>query len=394
MFTFKKSLQTELNSIFVKGQSCTKSAFCQARKKIKISFFEDLFTKTVSSFYTYQKPTTFKKYRLWACDTTVQILPDNEQTRQIGIHKNQFKEVASVKISAYFDVFSKMISQAQLFDKRTADLLCCLQNQVKNIPKDVISIYDRGYGSQIVPFFHNLYESKYVIRLKTDFSKIVKAFIQSPDDDLIVTEPLSERTYKRLEYFGIRKSKMDKISYRLVKVILNTGEIEILMTNLDHTFSIHDLSELYRLRWSIETCFGGIKNHQMLGIFSGYSQTAVKQDLWCNLIFYNLHTISSIEAEIKVKAISQKRKMKPFKNKKKKNQGYQLNRNVGTNILRMYLPDLFQCHESQLDRLLIEMQMYYLISVEIVKESYKKRKRKMIRQNDRHHTEMNYKRGF
>lgn len=218
--------------------------------------------------------------------------------------------------------------------------------------------------------------------------------MQSSANEVLITETLSEKTYKRLEAFGIRKSKMDSITYRLVKVVLSTGETEILMTNLDNTFTISDLSEIYRLRWGIETCFGGIKNHQMLGTFSGYSQVAVKQDIWCNLIFYNLQTISSLEAEAKVKAIFEKRKNKPSKRKKKENQGYQLNRNIGTNTLRMYLADLLQCPESQLDKILTEMQIYYLQSLEMVKETKRERKRKMIRQNDRHHTEMNYKRGF
>lgn len=258
----------------------------------------------------------------------------------------------------------------------------------------MIGIYDRAYGSQILPFFHDLYDSKYVIRLKTDFSNVVKKFMQSSANEILITETLSEKTYKRLETFGIRKSKMDSITYRLVKVVLSTGETEILMTNLDNTFTISDLSEIYRLRWGIETCFGGIKNHQMLGTFSGYSQVAVKQDIWCNLIFYNLQTISSLEAEVKAKAISEKRKNKPSKRKKKENQGYQLNHNIGTNTLRMYLADLLQCPESQLDKILTEMQIYYLQSLEMVKETKRERKRKMIRQNDRHHTEMNYKRGF
>lgn len=273
-------------------------------------------------------------------------------------------------------------------------MLCCIGQQVKQIPEDVITIYDRGYGSQILPFFHDLYGSKYVIRLKTDFSNVVKKFIQSVDNEILITEPLSEKTYKRLKTLGIRKSKIDTISYRLVKVILSTGETEILMTNLDNTFTVSDLSEIYRLRWGIETCFGGIKNHQMLGTFSGYSQAAVKQDIWISLIFYNLQTISSLASEVKAKAISEKRKNKLSKRKKKANQGYQLNRNIGANTLRMYLPELLQCPENQLDKLLTEMEIYYLQSLEMVKETRRERKKKMIRQNDRHHTEMNYKRGF
>jgi hypothetical protein len=44
--------------------------------------------------------------------------------------------------------------------------------------------------------------------------------------------------------------------------------------------------------------------------------------------------------------------------------------------------------------LIEEMQIYFLQSLEMVKPKQAERKRKMIRTNDRHITEMNYKRGF
>jgi hypothetical protein len=394
VLAFKKSLQSELNQIFSNGLSCTKSAFCQARKKLKIQFFEDIFLQTVQSFYKHTNAKRFKTYRLWACDTTIQVLPNNEDTRKIGIHKNQYKSVASVKISVYFDVFNKLITLFELFDKRTADLLCCLKSQVKSVPKDVIAVYDRAYGSHILAFFHGLYGSKYVIRRKAHFSKTVREFTQSAENDVIITEPMSTSCYKKLEGFGIRKSKSDSVSYRLVKVILPTGEIEILMTNLDESFTISDLAEIYRLRWGVETAFNGIKNHQMLGTFSGYSELAVRQDIYCNLLFYNLHTISLLDTEDELRKINERRRKKPSKNKKKENKGYQVNRNVGTNTLRMHLWDLLTCKDKDLASVLEEVKKCHLQSLEVIKDSSKERKRKMLRINDRHHTEIGYKRGF
>jgi len=354
-----------------------------------VTFFEDIFIASVASFYKHQKAPTFKGFRLWACDSTVQLLPDNAQTRLIGIHKNQFKSVASVKLSVYFDILSKLITQVAFFDKRTADLLCCIKQQVKAVPNDVIAIYDRAYGSQLLIFLHNLYRSTGVIRLRADFSNTVKAFVQSAANEIIITEPLTEKTSQRLMELGIRKSAKDTISYRLVKVVLSTGETEVLMTNLGEEFTIEDLGHLYGLRWGIETCFDGIKSHQMLGTFSGYSALAVRQDIWCNILFYNMHTISSLEAVAAAKVISDRRAKQPGKLKKKANGGYQLNRNIGTGLLRLYLPRLLSCSVGKLDGVIGELQGYYLQSLELVKPSYHDRPRKRIRQNDRHHTEKN-----
>lgn len=322
------------------------------------------------------------------------MLPDTEETRKIGIHKNQFKAVASVKLSCYFDILNKILTSVSLHSKQTTDLNACLQKQVQEIPQDVIAVYDRGYGSHIIPFLHDKNGSKYVICLKTGFSNTVKKFMESGHNEVFITEPLSEKTYKRLEKLGIRQSKMDMITYRLVKIKLSTGETEVLMTNLDNSFTIQDLGEIYRLRWGIEGCFFCLKSHLMLGIFSGYSEQAIYQDIWCNLLFYNLQSITHLEANLQAKQRSKKRQNQPSKRKKKDNGGYQINRNIGAGILRKYWFDCWEKQGKALEKVLEEMQLYYLQSLEMVQPKQAARKRKMIRTNDRHQTEWNYKRGF
>lgn len=302
--------------------------------------------------------------------------------------------MASVKISVYFDIFSKLITLVELFDKRTSDLVCCLSNHIKEIPKDTIAIYDRAYGSHILVFFHHFYQSKFVVRLKVDFSNTVKKFVESADQEAYITEPMTEKARKRLEKHGIIQSKNDTVSYRLVKVVLATGEIEVLMTNLDESFTVSDLAELYRLRWGIETCFFCLKSLQMLGNFSGYSPLVVKQDIFLNLIFYNLQTVLQLDADQQAELISEKRKKQFSKNKKMENQGYKVNRNVGINTVRMYLKELFVKPESELENVIPIMTQLFVQSLEIVKKNSKARVRKMMRQNARHHTESNYKRGF
>lgn len=132
----------------------------------------------------------------------------------------------------------------------------------------------------------------------------------------------------------------------------------------------------------------------MLGTFSGYSALAVQQDIYVNLLFYNLQSIVQIEAENKLKALNARRKKRSYSRKKKENEGYQINRNIGANTLRMYLSRLFTSPEEHLEDVLKEMDIYFLQSLEMIKSNKKERKKKKIRQNDRHHTELNYKRGF
>ncbi len=82
-----------------------------------------MFSQSLASFYKHHTPQTFKNYQIWACGCSVQILSDNEKTRQMGIHKNRFESTTSPKISAYFDIFFKII--ARLEPATNAGPICC-----------------------------------------------------------------------------------------------------------------------------------------------------------------------------------------------------------------------------------------------------------------------------
>jgi hypothetical protein len=120
----------------------------------------------VEAFYRpHTKAENFKTYRLWACDCTVQMLPNTAETRKIGVHKNQYKAVAAIKLSCYFDILNKLLTSVATPSKQTTDLHACLQQQVQEIPKDVLAIDARGDGSHSIPFWHDKNGSTYVIRL-------------------------------------------------------------------------------------------------------------------------------------------------------------------------------------------------------------------------------------
>jgi hypothetical protein len=40
-------------------------------------------------------------------------------------------------------------------------------------------VYDRAYGSQVIPFLHRHFGSNCVVRLRADFSNTVKNFVKA-----------------------------------------------------------------------------------------------------------------------------------------------------------------------------------------------------------------------
>jgi hypothetical protein len=121
----------------------------------------------------------------------------------------------------------------------------------------------------------------------------------------------------------------------------------------------------------------------MLGTFSGYSQQVVLQDIYCVLAAFNLQTILQYESQEGLATINKRRKSV-----------YKINRNVGAGTIRMYLQRLFSSSASVVKTAIINLQKLLLKSLEKVKPTHKERHRKRLRCNDRHQTELNYKRGY
>lgn len=331
-------------------------------------------------FYHHCSYQTYRGYRLWACDGSALQLPDSVENRQIGTHTNQYGEFASAKLIGYFDVLNHLLTRFWIENKRVQELRL-IQGRIDQVPSDVIAIYDRIYGSHLLIWLHTHYGSNCLIRLKTTFSNTVIDFLSSGQQELVVTETLAESCWRELRKMGYQKSKYHQITYRLIRVEL-PSETEVLATTLlDERFTPDDFAELYRLRWGIETCFDYLKNVFKAPIFSGYSPLAVQQDIWSTAIAYNLQTVLLKETESRLAEINKRRRRR-----------YQVNRNVGLTTLKQKIVPLFTVPSKQVEVVGDWLTRRFLRSLERIYDGpSKQRERKMLRGNDRHQTEKNYK---
>jgi hypothetical protein len=309
-------------------------------------------------------------------------LPDNADTQSIGTHTNQHQTVASVKLLCYFDVLNGVIARLWLKNKRIQEIRL-LEPHLKDLPKDVLSIYDRHYGSHLMVFLHQHYGSPCLIRMKTSCSfKSITAFLASGQAQTIVTEPLQPRAWRQLTKMAINKSKYHQVTYRLIRVELSTGETEVLLTTLlSPLFSVADFGWLYGKRWGVETCFDQLKNLFKAPVFSGYSALACKQDLWAVAIMFNLQTLVITAAEPELKKRCSKRATP-----------YQINRNVSLDSLKRNLHALLLSGIKALRSTLDFLRQRFLSALERVLEvEPRPRIKKKSRLNERHQTEYNYK---
>ena len=85
----------------------------------------------------------------------------------------------------------------------------------------------------------------------------------------------------------------ETLTVRFVRVLLSTGEFEVLVTALldEVLYPTHDFLELYGLRWGVETFYGLIKTRLTLENFTGLGVEAVKQDFYATVYLTGLEAI-------------------------------------------------------------------------------------------------------
>ena len=94
--------------------------------------------------------------------------------------------------------------------------------------KNDLIIYDRGYPSFDLVYHHMKKDIDFLIRVKKDFSNVVKDFVKSKKrSQIVLITPGKNKSYKDKEY-----TVDTSIKVRLISVKLNDGTVEIFMASL------------------------------------------------------------------------------------------------------------------------------------------------------------------
>lgn len=336
----KKSLQLELcnfiETLHLKNlKFITNSAYTQARMKIKPELFKYFIIAFNDEFYTNndERVELWRGYRLLACDGSHLNLPMvSELIKKYETSTNQnATEVLNAKCSILYDLQNNMILNGTLASYKTGEreMLKSLLDVVKSSDNKELFILDRGY-----PCFDMVYELKkrkfdFLIRLQSNFNKATEELIHSTEYDKII----EIRPGKNISFFKKLYAKNSTINVRLVKVVLDNGEVEILMTSLmDITeYPISIFKELYFKRWGIETLYDKLKNKLKVEEFTGYSEISILQDFYCTLFLSNIQSllVSEVNDELKSRNIIDKK------------YEYKVNTNLSIGFIKERIVDLF-----------------------------------------------------
>jgi hypothetical protein len=254
----------------------SEQSLSEARNKIRWEAFKEL-SESVSEFAYTGSYDRWNGYRVWGLDGTKFALPNYPKLAEVfGDEKGS----PSARGSILYDVLNYTVFDGQIepleVDERTLAKrhLAALVERMK-ISKELV-IFDRGYPSEDMIDFCEEKGLYYLMRVRSKFNLDVDN--QKENDG----------------YVQIGEHKV-----RVIKVVLDTGEIETLLTNISENF---DFKELYFKRWGVEKEYDVLKNTLEIENFSGRTETAIRQDFHIHIIASNILAASFWEAQETVDA--------------------------------------------------------------------------------------------
>jgi len=284
----------------------TASAYSQARYKLKHTAFIALNqTAIVETMYSDDNYHKFWGFRVLAIDGSKVVLPNTENVREafgtIAYSNGKDSEVQGqhpyALASVLYDVLNRVAIDARLGKARAYEIDLAVEHLAHTQAKDLLTM-DRNYPSYRM--LAELTQSKrdYVIRCSAASFAVARSMLkgEGSDSQIVTLKPCAGQR-PIIDKLGLPFS----LKVRFVRVILSTGENEVLITSLHDAakYPSADFAKLYYLRWGIETFYGLLKTRLGLENFTGTQAEAVRQDFHSSVYLTGLESILTDAAQKK-----------------------------------------------------------------------------------------------
>ena len=302
-----RALQAELDEFFkldrgaaVSARVVTKSAFSQARQKLKAGAFVELNGVQVDYFYRHFAYQTWHGLRLRAVDGSTAQLPD---TPDIVAHFGLWGAVPLARVSQMFDPLNKITLDALIGTKALGEREYAARHFALIGAGDLV-LLDRGYPAFWLFVLILSRDAHFCARVSVGVWNVVDQFVASGLPEQIVE--LSPCPTAQQECLA-RQLPPQPITVRLLRIELDSGEIEVLITSLlDQTrYPYAVFKDLYHQRWPVEEDYKVIKLRIEVENWSGKSTLSIYQDFHAKVFTANLTAILAHPAQTQVASQSQ-----------------------------------------------------------------------------------------
>jgi hypothetical protein len=257
------------------AKKITEQSVSAARNKIKWEAIRILYESSVETAFSGYVERWYG-YQIFAIDGTKIELPHNAELGKIF---GEEKGSPIARGSIIYDVLNHVVADAQI-EPLSVDERTLAKRHVEKIyeqsVKRALVIHDRGYASQEYIEFLRVKKIRFLFRVRTKFSVEIDNF---------------KKKDGCIKLFGMK--------LRIVKITLDTGEIETLITNI-HEIPYDEFKKLYFMRWGVEKEYDILKNKLEITNFSGRTEKAVRQDFFIHMMYANILAAAEWEAQEKI----------------------------------------------------------------------------------------------
>lgn len=269
-----------------------KGNLSKARAKLKYDAFVDLNDHMIDFFYSNFNFQTWYGFNLLAIDGSTARVPDEKQiVEHFGgwNSKKGQKPCPKARVSQLFDVLNKVTVDADISPKSEGERELAAFHCLKLQKGDLI-LLDRGYPAYWLFKVVLAQTAQFCARISYKKWKVVKRFYESGKPEKIVKLHASALSKKKCKEMGYDTHPLE---VRLIRVELDSGETEILVTSLtDMTAFPRELfSDLYHLRWPVEEDYKTVKYRIQIENFSGKTVHSVYQDFHAKMFSKNLTAV-------------------------------------------------------------------------------------------------------
>lgn len=345
-----------INELLGKPIQGTKGGFCKSRDKIRYELFKHMHEFLLQSYGNRKEQKSWKGFKLKAIDGAVLDVVDTKDNREeFGQQVNQYGGVSQARMLIGYDVLNKLVTNCYI-GKMSIGEGSVVKQWVSGMKKDELNIYDRLYPGMTLQYLHNYYETHYVMRCKLTHNKQVRDFVASNKKEKVEEWKLTNKAVTELKALGHEVDQTTSIKVRLVKVKLDSGETEVLISSLvdRKKYPLKLFKELYFKRWGVEVEIGFIKNTLQIEITSGRKPQTIYQDFFATIFRANVQALIEQDCEQELQQINARRKY-----------DYSINRTAAAGNLKGELPKLFLSKNPK--EIYFQMQKIFLYNLEPIR---------------------------
>lgn len=298
----------EGNALHANEISVSKAAFTKARRHLKPTAFVELNQRLLSHIEADAPLSSWHGLRLLAVDGSKVHVPDTPEVLQhFGGQENAYGVQPMALLSQCYDVINQLSLDVEIHPYNTSERALAYTHMQK-ITAPSVFLYDRGYAANWLMAAHYDSQQHFCMRMPTEANyRCVRDFLARDAVDSVVELRMHREALAQCRHYNIQ-TRTFKI--RLIKVILTTGETEVLATNLmdSHQYPHSEFQALYHKRWGVEEDYKQQKHSLKVELYSGKTVHAVLQDVHAKVLTKNLARLITFGAQERVDAINLRRK--------------------------------------------------------------------------------------